>query len=192
MTNDDLDPRPLYRRALAWVHGLMRDVRPDQLGDPTPCPEYDVRTLIGHLVGTAERGLATAQDRPTRSIPHVITGPSVKRLVDRYGELAVAVPRAWAADDRVDAMVAAPWGEVSGRDAVWGFVNETVVHGWDIAVATEQDPEAPTDLVEPVLARAHDLIPATPRKPSYGRVVQPRPRAGPTERLANWLGHRWP
>lgn len=87
----------------------------------------------------------------------------------------------------------APWGEVPAGEAVWGFANETLVHGWDLAVATGQPAEAPPTLVEPVLARAHALVPAGARNPrAYAPAVGAGRGAGPTERLASWHGHRWP
>ena len=54
MTNDN-DPRSLYAPALTWTTELINAVRPDQLEDPTPCAEFDVRALLGHLVATVER-----------------------------------------------------------------------------------------------------------------------------------------
>lgn len=30
---------------------LLAAVRPEQLGAPTPCPEYDVHALVNHIVG---------------------------------------------------------------------------------------------------------------------------------------------
>ena len=69
-------------------------------------------------------------------------------------------------------------------------LNEVLVHGWDLAVSTGQDPEA-----DPALARAaHEImeraLPASPRggEVPFGPVVDSTPDAGPTERLANWCG----
>ncbi len=165
----------------------------EQLDDPTPCAEFDVRTLLGHLIGTTQRGTATGEGRSTRPIPHVITGIADGDHAARYSAAADAAHRAWSSDGRLEELVAAPWGEVPGRDAVWGFANETLVHGWDLAVATGQPPEASPALVEPVLVRIHELVPELTRKPRvYGPAVAPPEDAGPTERLASWHGRRWP
>jgi uncharacterized protein (TIGR03083 family) len=42
------------RRAVAGARALVEGVRPEDLAKPTPCEGWDVRTLIGHLVGVAE------------------------------------------------------------------------------------------------------------------------------------------
>src|SRR5437879_1331617 len=36
------------------THKVIAGIRPDQLGDPTPCTEWDVRTLLGHLIGVMQ------------------------------------------------------------------------------------------------------------------------------------------
>ena len=87
-------------------------------------------------------------------------------------------------------LVTVPWGRVPGRAAVWGYVREALVHGWDLAVATGQDGEADPATAEAVLAVTQQVMPAEPRGGPipFAAPVDPRPGAGPTERLANWCG----
>jgi len=47
MTND---PRALFVRALDQTQQLVNTTGPDDLDLQTPCDEYDVRTLLGHLL----------------------------------------------------------------------------------------------------------------------------------------------
>jgi len=95
-----------------------------------------------------------------------------------------------AGDAILDRAVTAPWGRVPGRVAMYGYLSETLVHGWDLAVATGQPAEAPTEIAEASLAAAPRLLPAEPRggHVPFAPPVQPAPDAGPTERLANWSG----
>ncbi len=66
------------------------------------------------------------------------------------------------------------------------------MHGWDLAVATGQDAEADPGLAVAALAQARQILPAAIRGGDvpFADVVEPAPDAGPTERLANWAGHR--
>ncbi|MET0191469.1 MAG: TIGR03086 family metal-binding protein [Pseudonocardia sediminis] len=191
------DPRPLYFRALDWVAGLAAAVPADRMADPTPCEEFDVRALLGHLVTTARRPRSLAEGTDPMAHPPVSTDLPAGGPVAAYVAEVAALRAGWGGPDGdalLERTVTVPWGEVSGREALGGYLNETLVHGWDLAVATGQDPEADPDLVEAVLAVAQSQIPASIRVEGvpFGPVVEPTPDAGPTERLANWSGHRRP
>jgi uncharacterized protein (TIGR03086 family) len=192
MTALHTDPRPLYRAALDWTAGLVAGVRPDQLADPTPCTEYDVRTLLGHLVTTVRRATAVGEGGAPLAIPVVSTDVPDAGFADAYAEGAERALEAWADDARLDAPVTVPWGTVPGRAAVWAYLNEALVHGWDAAVATGQPAEADPELAAAALAAARRAIPAEPRggRVPFAPPVEPAAGAGPTERLANWSGRR--
>lgn len=181
------DPRPHYRSATRWVVDLLSQVRDDQLDSPTPCDEFDVRTLAGHLIATAGRAVALAAGDDVLSVPVL----DDRHDATAYAELTARAADLWSDDAMLTRPVRVPWGDVPGAGALWGYVNETVVHGWDLAVSTGQPAEADPDLVESTLAAARQFIPAEIRADAsvpFGTVVEPRSAAGPTERLANWNG----
>ena len=47
---ENIDPRPHYRTALAWIRALADGTPVDGLTAPTPCSDWDVHDLLGHLV----------------------------------------------------------------------------------------------------------------------------------------------
>jgi uncharacterized protein (TIGR03086 family) len=181
-----IDPRPIYHGATAWVVTLLRSVRADQGALPTPCEEFDVRTLSSHLVGTVGRVIAIAERGSADSVPPL----APEHDAETFARLAEQAQRAWADDALLDKPVAVPWGQVPGREALWGYVGEALVHGWDLAVATGQPCEADSALVEPAAAVVRHFIPVDIRVPGvpFSPVVEPRADAGPTERLANRSG----
>ena len=67
----------LHERALDETARLVGGVRPDQMDLPTPCSDWDVRTLIAHLVGGNVRFLDVAEGKPawaletTREVGHL-------------------------------------------------------------------------------------------------------------------------
>ncbi len=107
--NDAAAALDSYYAALSWVQDLMGSVTFDLLDRATPCPEFTVRMLMGHLVGTAERGLATAQGRPNGPIPHVITDVPDADLARRYAVLGGQLRTAWSGVE-LHETVEAPWG----------------------------------------------------------------------------------
>ena len=124
------------------------------------------------------------------SVPHVVTGIADTGWAEAYAAASRTMWTVWDDDAKLTATVQAPWGTIPGSAALWGYLNETLVHGWDLATATGQEPEADPDLVTPVLAIAAQIIPAEPRggQIPFAPVVQPAAGSGPTERLANWNG----
>jgi uncharacterized protein (TIGR03086 family) len=176
-----------YVDALTWVGELMAATRPEQLDARTPCTDFDVRLLMGHLLGTAHRGLGTARRVPTRDVPHVITDVPDGRLASTYSRLAVSIRDAWSRLTPADE-VTAPWGPCTALEAARGFTVETVTHGWDLAVATGQPYEAPAGIADRCLTYAASVIPDRLRGVMYDDPVLGGRSA--TERLAHLLGHR--
>jgi uncharacterized protein (TIGR03086 family) len=193
MTNS-IDSRPFYARALSWANDRIAAVEPSMLGRPTPCSEYDVRALLGHLVATVVRARVIGEGGDLATAPTVVADVPDDGWAAAFAAAVEKMTPVWTDDALLDRPVTVPWGTVPGRAALWGYVGEALVHGWDLAVATGQNPEADADLAEAALAGARDKIPAGRRggPVPFAEVVEPAPGAGPTERLANWAGHRRP
>lgn len=186
-TTQTTDPRSLYAAASSWVLDLVRGTTEDQLDRPTPCDDFDVRSLIGHVLATVARAESVA-----------IRGDvgDVGTMIDSHDATTLAAQRdralaAWSDDELLDRPVTVPWGNVPGRGALFGYTNEALVHGWDLAVATGQPCEAPDQqLAATILPIMQRFLSADQRggPVPFAPAIEPRPDAGPTERLANWSG----
>lgn len=154
------------------VARLVSAVRDDQLSDPTPCPEYAVRNLLGHLLGLAiafrdagrkELGPTTDTD-PQAALPDIEPGGR-EALPQVLDELAGAWrdPAAWTGDTRAGG-VSLP-GDIAGAVAV----DELVVHGWDLARATGQ----PYDPDPAALIATHSFLDAATDDPGRGEIFGP-------------------
>ncbi|MFD6330258.1 TIGR03086 family metal-binding protein [Streptomyces niveus] len=146
------------------VAKLLDGVDDKHLAAPTPCPDYTVRELLGHLVGLTlafrdagkkELG-ATTDTAPTDSLPQLDDDWRTV-LPGQLDGLAAAwrSPDAWQGFTRAGG-VDLP-GEVAGIVAL----NELVVHGWDLARSTGQayevdraSLEATLSFLEPAAASA--------------------------------------
>ncbi|MGW0039491.1 TIGR03086 family metal-binding protein [Gordonia sp. NPDC003376] len=181
------DPRPAYAAATSWVTDLLSAVRSDQWDNRTPCTEFDVRTLASHLIGTARRAVALGSGADVFAVHPVADVFDA----ETYAATVAEAIDLWADDAKLTAPVTVPWGTVPGAGALWGYVNESLVHGWDLAVATGQNPEADPEIVAVTSEIAQRFIPAEIRAADevpFAAVVTLRAEAGPTERLANWAG----
>lgn len=174
-----------YRACLDWVTNLAADVDEHDLGLPTPCDEFSVRVLLGHLVGTARRALGTAAGESTREIPHVVTDVPDNQLALTYGRSAAALGPAWEPIPAGHPVIA-PWGPCTALDAVRGFTVETLVHGWDLAIALGQDPDYLPEVAERALE--YVAIPERLVGVMYNRPTAVDATDGATTRLARLLG----
>lgn len=128
-------PRARHARALAQVSGLV-DAVPDAAWDaPTPCAGWTVRDVVGHLVwghrvlGAGLAGAAFTEPAGGRTVPLAPPVPAAHRAA--VDAALTAVRRAGPG-----AAVAFPAGPVGLDDALLVRVQDVVVHGWDLAVAT--------------------------------------------------------
>ena len=143
------DARGHLRTAGGLLDGRRKARRgPDQRGTdpqldrPTPCAGLDVRGLLSHLDGLALAFTAAgAKDfgeltdtAPDPAAPAVLDGGWRERIPARLRALAETWrdPAAWTGTTRAGG-VDLP-GEVAGLVAL----DEVVLHGWDVAVATGQ------------------------------------------------------
>jgi hypothetical protein len=65
---------------------------------------------------------------------------------------------------------------------------EVAVHGWDISRACGQRQPIPRALATPLLVIAPVLVPRTGRHPLFAALVTVPAMAGPSDRLAAFLG----
>jgi uncharacterized protein (TIGR03086 family) len=188
----DHDRRPALVQSYSHAADIVLGIRPDQLGNPTPCPEYDTSALVDHLVGAGWRAAALGRgESPVAAeFPHVELAEASEQL-RRAGVDAAC---SWADDARLRATVTMPWGETyTGEFLVDVYLAELAAHAWDLAAATGQLERLDPDLPGPALQGAHSML-----KPDYrdsmskgnpfGAEVAPPADATGWERFAAFMG----
>lgn len=185
------DFRPDLAAAQEWVAGLMNGVRPDQWDAPTPCTGFDVRALLQHISSGPAKLAAIADGADPRGMTDRVDIDENDPGAD-YLKRSGTARGVWDDDELLSRTVIAPWGESPGGATIGGFLMETVAHGWDLAVATGQDAEADPVLVAKAQAVAEMAVSDDVRGPDhpFGQRVEPAKDAGPTDRLAAFLGRR--
>jgi len=189
---DTIDPRPLYARATEQTAALIKTVRPQQLNGPTPCTEFDVRTLLSHLIGGTRRVAIIGEGGDGMAEPAFVDGIPDDGWTAAYDEVRTRAQQAWADDARLDTPLKVPWGEALGRTALSGYIMENVTHAWDLSEALGRPHELDPELAEFVLTVAHRLLPEGRRAaPTPFDSALPTPEgADAYGRLAAYLGRR--
>ena len=151
--------------ATAALTRVTAGVRDDQLGLPTPCGGSTVADLLDHVDGLSVAFRAAASKEPLEvasSTPSAdgsrLSGDWRTRIAERLDALADAWrdPVAWTGTTQAGG-VDLP-GEVAGLVAL----DEVVVHGWDIAVATGQQLDCEPAVLEGAYAFVSAAVAESP------------------------------
>ena len=161
--------------------GVMGNLTPDQLDNPTPCAEFTVRGVLEHMVGGATAFAAGFRGEepttPDTSDPLAGIGPALTDLLD-------AIQRPGALDRTIEA----PFGAVPGQTFARFVVLDGLVHGWDLATATGQRYEPSDALVAEVQAFATEALAPLRDGTTFAEPTEVPPSATPIERLAAFTG----
>jgi uncharacterized protein (TIGR03086 family) len=115
------------------------DVRPDQFGEPTPCTDWDVRSLLNHLIPwtsySLERRAHGESVAPELIERDFAADPDFAAAYRAQLDRALA---AWADPAVWDRELNVMGSATPASDVAALMVAELVLHGWDLAVATGQ------------------------------------------------------
>lgn len=186
------DPRKPLAAALDQAGSLIATVQPDQAHLPTPCDEYDVSQLIGHLQAVVRRIGVVLDGKPFWSVPREIESTD---WIEDWKAGRAATEAVLADDAILTREVSVPWGTVPGASAAASYIGELSVHSWDLATAIGRLDLLDDSLATAALPAYMDKVPAEPRGPEipFGPVVEVGEDATPYERLVAWTGRdpRW-
>ena len=132
---------------------LVGQVRPDQWYEPTPCTEWDVRTLVGHLVATRQGYCALLDGGSAADLMSFIARQGEAAETDPVATLRNAVRSvraAFAEPGALERTVHHPVGDMPGSQLLGLLVMDSVIHSWDLATAIGMDPELDEQLVDQV------------------------------------------
>ena len=152
MPTTDLGP------AAATLAVVLHGISDAQLGDPTPCPKYTVGDLVDHVGGlTTAFTEAATKAASAGGSANPPPGDATRLAPDWRSDIPAALDglaAAWRDDEAWEGMTAAGGIEMPGAVAGLVALNELVVHGWDLARATDQ----PFDASDATLAVLRDLV----------------------------------
>ncbi|MGH3549680.1 MAG: TIGR03086 family metal-binding protein [Pseudonocardiaceae bacterium] len=184
MRIDELDGH-----ALRGLEKIITGVRADQLDAATPCTQWTVRDLLAHIVAVNRKYTGIARGDPW--FPGVTVGELGDNPARAYHDTIGPLLEAWRQPGALQRELELPIGRSSAELAVWVHLRETLVHGWDLAVATRQQAAFDDGVVEASLAHAQRLDPAPVERPAgfgFADAVDAPASAEPIIRLAAFFG----
>lgn len=172
----DPDLLELYERASDWTGTKVRGAVTD-LDAPTTCDSWNVRTLLNHMLETqryflgAARGddVALSQDPPDLLSDDPCSDFDQVRteMLQTFGKPGVI--------------------EQTGPALGIAF-SDQLLHGWDLASSTGQDPLMPEGLPEAAYAMIHGRFTDEQRKGVFKPEIDVAPDSSAQEKLLAYTG----
>ena len=172
---------------LRTTEKILGGVHTDQYALATPCPDYNVGTLVNHIVAW----VSVFADGASGDKPH-IDPASFEAGADPAAEFAASAQRLSAAfrDGAAERQIDLGNGASPGSMIFGMILMEYIGHGWDLAMATDQ----PAPYSERSISAAKEAAEAN-LKPEYrgpdksfGDIVSVPDDAPPLDELIGSLG----
>ena len=174
MQSDLLD---LYDRASAWTTGKVAGAK-TKLDSATPCDDWNLRTLLDHMLETQRYFVNSARGKdaspPGATPPATLSDDPAADFEQIRGQLLQAF-----GDDGVI--------EKTGPSLGIAF-SDMLLHGWDVARATWQDPTMPDGLADAAYQLIHGKFTEEQRVGVFKPEKALPEDASPQDRLLAYSG----
>jgi uncharacterized protein (TIGR03086 family) len=139
----------LFERASAGFGARVTAVTEDQWRLPTPCSEWDVRSLVNHLVYENRWAVPLVAGQTVADVGDQFEGDLLgEQPLESWQEAVGSSVRAISAPGVAERTVHVSFGDIPGDDYVAQLVIDHTVHAWDLARAIGADERLDPDLVE--------------------------------------------
>ncbi|HEX6444383.1 MAG TPA: TIGR03086 family metal-binding protein [Streptosporangiales bacterium] len=186
-----MDTLESYRRAQDGFDAVLTRVPADRWDAPSPCKEWTVRDLAGHIVwGQNQMGAwasgteyAASTGFPGSTKPGQLAGDDP---VATWHAARAAADEALTPEVLGKLVTVEGLGDVPLAVMVEILTNDLLIHGWDVAAGAGIDPGLDAELVKAATDWAHRSI---VRRPGFFGAELPAPDgADEQDRLMAYLG----
>jgi uncharacterized protein (TIGR03086 family) len=144
----------LHRRSVEGFVDRVRELEgaPDGTwGRPTPCADWDVRTLVNHVVYEDVWAVPLMEgakvDEVGDRFEGDLLGDDPIRAADAAGQAAITAAASAIVAGRT---VHLSFGDNPAEEYTYQLAADHVIHGWDLAVAIGGDTSMDDDMVAPL------------------------------------------
>jgi uncharacterized protein (TIGR03086 family) len=182
------DGTRLLEPSISYALGVVLAITPEVLSRPTPCRGWDLRMLLRHAAESlAALGEGIEAGRvgldPAAEDGDLAADPA-RAFRDRAGRLLDA----WTSPGHQRQVIEIAGCPLAASVMAATAALEVAVHGWDMSRACGQRQPIPRALATSLLVIAPALVPRTGRHPLFAAPVTVPATAGPSDRLAAFLG----
>jgi uncharacterized protein (TIGR03086 family) len=176
------------------AHTALRDataaLTAADLGQATPCAEWNVAQVLQHSAGDqlAYASAITGQNGPTEN-PFTPSGMLAGTPAELVEPTLTASAAAFATVDPAGTTpTPLPHGALPAATAAGAAALDAGVHAWDIAVATGQPSPLDDDLAAQLLPVARAIVEPLRQYGAYAPALEPRENDSAAAHLLRYLG----
>ncbi len=185
------DVLEFYARATEGFRRRLKATRPEQWGAPTPCTEWSVRQLVGHVLDEQ------------MWVPPLVGGETIEQVGDRFAgdQLGDDALGAWdratgAAQESLRQpgalrrTVHLSFGDFTAEFYARQVASDTVVHTWDLARAIGAEERLDPDDLATAEETFAPMVDMGRQVGVLGPLVDVAPDAGEQARILGVFGRR--
>ena len=180
-----------HTRALDATGRVIETIPADRWRARTPCPGWDVRRLVSHLVSgnlwAAELGAGGTIEEVGERLDGDLLGTDPAAAYDASARAASDVFHRLGA---LDSPCAVSYGPVAGSVYAGHRFIDVLIHGWDLATVTRQDTTIDDDLIEACRQVTEPQLDMLRASGAFAGNVPAPPEASAQTRLLAMLGRR--
>jgi uncharacterized protein (TIGR03086 family) len=172
----ELDLLDSYGRASAWTTTKVSGAV-SQLDAPTTCEGWNVRTLLNHMLETQRYFVGSARGdnaRLSQDPPDLLSDDPISDFEQARAETLRTFGESGMIDNTGPALGIA--------------FGDQLLHGWDVAVSTGQDPTMPEGLPEAAYAIIHGRFTEEQRKGVFKPEISIAAESSAQEKLLAYTG----
>ena len=156
---------------------------PEQWSAPTPCTEWTARDLVGHVIATHRRVMATLDSGEPDPVDEAAD------LARGWALATSAIADALDDRGRASQVVGGMFGEQPFESLVGRLLcADTLIHTWDLARATGQDEDLDSNAVVKAMEFLTPIDDAIRRPGGFAAKIDCPADAGDQTRLLNFSG----
>lgn len=181
----------LYRRAVDAFGARVQAVGDEQWHLATPCADWDVRTLVNHVLGENAWAVPLLAGRTIDDVGDRLDGDLLGDDPVSAWALAAAAATVAAGEEGVmERVVHVSYGDIPGREYLSQVTTDHAIHSWDLARAVGGDERLDPGLVEFVHAYLEPQAEQWRAAGAFGARVDVAADAGAQARLLALAGRR--
>lgn len=148
----------LFVKAMESTQKYVNQIKPDQWSASTPCTEWDVKELVNHLIGEYKWAVELLGGKTTQEVGTALDGDLTGGdPVATFNSSLEGAKKAAQAPGAMEAVCHLSFGDYPGNEYTKQLFLDSLIHGWDLAVATGQNTTLDAALVTACMPVAEEL-----------------------------------